>query len=442
MRALLKLKLHWQILIALTLALAVGLSVKNGLGPGHRATGHLLSACDYFGKQMFMGLLQMIIVPLIVPSIICGMMGLGDEKNFGRLGLKTLVYYTVSGLVAVLTGLLLVNLIQPGHVDPATANKILAQQHVPENLNAVAHNASGNDLLGIFVRMIPTNVMDALGHNGQLLGVIFFCILFGLFAARLPEHFRKTQKNLWEGLLAIMTRITDLVIRLSPIGVFALVTPIIIETGVDAFAPLAKFFITVMLGLGLHTFVSLPVALKLFGLSPKKHFQASAPALLMAFSTASSASTLPVTLETMEKRGGISNRICGFTLPLGATVNMDGTALYECVVVMFIYQFYSVTTGMTLTLADQFYVAILALMTSIGVAGIPSASLVAITLILGVLKLPIEAIGLVWVVDRVLDMCRTSVNVFSDTCGAAIVAKSEGETNLYPELDGSPVAVK
>ena len=429
-----KLKLHWQILIALVLAVGTGLLVKAAFGVDHGATGKIVAICQYFGKQLFMGLLKMIIVPLIVPSIICGMIGLGNEKNFGRLGLKTLGYYTASGLIAVVTGLALVNIIKPGIVDEATATKILAQKAVPDNLVSATEGKSGGDMFEIFVRMIPTNVFGAVSDNSKLLGVIFFCILFGLFAARLPDKLREAQQNFWESFLQIMMKMTDLIIRLSPIGVFALVTPIIIETGVDAFAPLIKFFITVVLALGIHAFVTLPLALKFFGISPRKHMQAASPALLMAFSTSSSASTLPVTMEAMEKRAGISKRTSSFTLPLGATVNMDGTALYECVVVMFIYQFYSVTTGFTLTMADQFYVVLLALVTSIGVAGIPSASLVAITLILGVLGLPVDAIGLVWVVDRVLDMCRTSVNVFSDTCGSAIIAKTEGEKGMYENL--------
>jgi proton glutamate symport protein len=228
---------------------------------------------------------------------------------------------------------------------------------------------------------------------------------------------------------------TDFIIRFSPIGVFALITPIIIETGTDVIMPLAKFFITVVLALGIHAFVTLPIVLKLFGLSPRKHMQAGSPALLMAFSTASSASTLPVTMEAMEKRAGVPKRISSFTLPLGATVNMDGTALYECVVVIFIAQFYSVTSGIALSFGMQFNIVVLALLTSVGVAGIPSASLVAIALILQVVGLPVEAVGIVLVVDRILDMCRTSVNVFSDTCGAAIIAKTEGATDLYENLD-------
>lgn len=430
-----KLKLHWQILIALLTAIIAATIVKSVIGDTSSFTSGLVSTCEFFGKKIFMGLLKMIVVPLIVPSIICGMIGLGKESHFGRLGLKTLCYYMTSGLVAILTGLVLVNTIKPGIVDKATASKILAQQKDPTEFMAKVEGKSSSDITDIFVRMIPTNVYDAVSDNSKLLGVIFFSILFGFFASRLPDDLRRAQQTFWESFLQIMMKMTDWVIRFSPVGVFCLITPIIIATGTDAIAPLLKFFVTVILALGIHAFVTLPIVLKLFGLNPFMHIKAGSPALLMAFSTASSASTLPVTMETVEKRAGVSKRVSSFTLPLGATVNMDGTALYECVVVIFIAQFYAVSSGIALTFGTQFEIVLLALLTSVGVAGIPSASLVAIALILGVVGLPIEAVGIVLVVDRILDMCRTSVNVFSDTCGAAIIARTEGESNLYENIN-------
>jgi len=232
----------------------------------------------------------------------------------------------------------------------------------------------------------------------------------------------------------LMMRVTDFIIRFAPIGVFGLVTPIIVRTGFGLFKPLALFFFTVLLSLAFHFFINLGLLLKVVGrINPIYHYRAMAPVLVMAFSTASSTATLPVTLETVQKNAGVSSRISSFTLPLGATVNMDGTALYECVVVVFIAQIYGVIAGFQFGLAEQFSVVVLALLTSVGVAGIPAASLVAITVILGVVGLPLEAVGLVWVTDRILDMCRTAVNVFSDTCGAAIIARTEGEAEVYSE---------
>lgn len=219
-------------------------------------------------------------------------------------------------------------------------------------------------------------------------------------------------------------KITDLVMRFAPLGVFALVAAVVTRSGLGVFIPLAKFFFTVVAALLLHLLVVLPLLLKLIaGVSPLKHFQAMAPALLTAFSTSSSAATLPMTMDCIEKRAGVSNQSSSFVLPLGATINMDGTALYECVAALFIAQAY----GLELGLVQQFTVVSLALMTSIGVAGIPSASLVAITIILAAMGLPMEGIGLILAVDRILDMSRTAVNIFSDSCGAVIIARSEGE---------------
>ncbi len=430
-----KLKLHWQILIALLLALATGVAVHLGAGdegPPDWASP-LIAACRFVGT-LFFNALKMIVVPLIVASIVNGMIGLSEERNFGRIGLKTIGYYLASGLLAILTGLLLVNAIQPGKVSPETAQAMISQAGDPEEFLSRVEGKTGGDILEIFIRMVPPNVIKAATDNGQLLGLIFFSLLFGAFVGRLPAPLLDFQRKAWESILGVMTMITDLIIRFAPIGVYALITPVIIDTGLGAFKPLLLFFVTVMLALGIHMFLTLPGLLMLFKIRPSKHFKATAPALLTAFSTASSASTLPVTMECMERKAGVSNRVASFTLPLGATVNMDGTALYECVVVIFIAQFYGVASGVTLDLTTQFTVVILALLTSVGVAGIPSASLVAIAVILAAVGLPVEAVGIVLVVDRILDMCRTAVNVFSDTCGAAIIAASEGEKNLYADV--------
>lgn len=226
-----------------------------------------------------------------------------------------------------------------------------------------------------------------------------------------------------------MLKLTDFIIRFAPIGVFGLVVPVIFETHIaDLFGTLAWFFITVLLALALHFAINLALVLKFVGkVNPLTHYKEMAPVLLTAFSTASSSATLPLTIETVEERAGVSNKTCSFTLPLGATVNMDGTALYECVVVLFIAQLYASTGQIALGIGDQLLVVVLALTTSIGVAGIPAASLVAIAVILPAVGLPVEAIGVVWLTDRILDMCRTSVNVFSDTVGAVVIAATEGE---------------
>lgn len=422
-------KLHWQILLSLSLSLVVSVFVLPSLGdPSSIRT---VEFCKFIGA-LFMNALRMVIVPLIVASIISGVMRLGAEKGVGRMGFKTFLYYTFSGAVAVLVGLIMVNWIGPGRVDADTAAAMLGSGQatsLEQGLMARVEGRSSSDLFEIFLRMFPSNVVDAACDNGQLLGVITFSILFGLFIGKLnPEH-QATQQKFWDSAQEVMLRLTDFIIRFAPIGVFGLVTPVIFQTNLgDLLGTLAWFFTTVLLALLIHFAISLSLMLKLIGkVNPLRHYKEMAPVLLTAFSTASSSATLPLTIETVEGRAKVSRKTSSFTLPLGATVNMDGTALYECVVVLFIAQLYAATGQVTLGIGDQLLVVFLALTTSIGVAGIPAASLVAISVILPAVGLPVEAIGVVWLTDRVLDMCRTGVNVFSDTVGAVVIASTEGE---------------
>jgi Na+/H+-dicarboxylate symporter len=417
----LKLKLHWQILIALGLAVLVGLGLD-------RETGILgvtfYSIFDFVGK-LFLNALKMLIVPLIISSIIVGVAGVGGTHGLGRLGGKTIGYYAMTSTLAILVGLLAVNLIQPGVVD-GDPREIFGFTGDTAALSEQIGGKGGGDLVEVFLRMIPTNVVAA-AAEGQMLGLIFFSLLYGFFLARITEDYAEAQYNFFQGMFEIMMRITDLIMRFAPVGVFALVARTVMDTGLAAFAPLALFFFTVVLALGVHFLVVLPLLLYfLGGVNPLRHYQAMGAALLTAFSTASSSATLPVTMECVEKNAGVSNRVTSFVLPLGATVNMDGTALYECVAALFIAQAY----GIELSLGTQFLVVLLALLTSIGVAGIPAASLVAIAIILGAVGLPLEGIGLILAVDRILDMMRTAVNVFSDSCGAVVIARSEGETGV------------
>lgn len=260
-----------------------------------------------------------------------------------------------------------------------------------------------------------------------MLGLIFFALVFGYFMTQIPNRQGEVLLNFWQGISETMMRITMWVMRFAPYGVFGLVAGTVASTGFAAFKPMMIFFITVFLALATHVLVVMPLLLKyLGGVSPIKHYKVMMPVVLTAFSTASSSATLPLTMETIEKDAGVSEKTTSFVLPLGATVNMDGTALYECVAAIFLAQAY----GLELSFATQFTVVLIALLTSIGVAGIPSASLVAITVILTAIGLPVEAIGLLLVTDRILDMCRTAVNVFSDSCGAVIIAKRQGEPGI------------
>jgi Na+/H+-dicarboxylate symporter len=359
-------------------------------------------------------------------------MHLGAEKGVGRMGFKTMLYYTFSGAVAVIVGLIVVNLIGPGRIDAETATAMLgrgSETALSEGLMSKVEGRSSSDLFDIFLRMFPSNIVDAATNNGQLLGVITFSLLFGVFIGKLKRDQREAQQKFWESTQEVMLKLTDFIIRFAPIGVFGLVTPILFNAPIaDLFGAILWFFITVLLALAIHFIISLGLVLKFVGkVNPVSHYKAMTPVLLTAFSTASSSATLPLTIDTVEERAKVSKKTCSFTLPLGATVNMDGTALYECVVVLFIAQLYASTGAIALGIGDQLLVVFLALTTSIGVAGIPAASLVAISVILPAVGLPVEAIGVVWVTDRILDMCRTSVNVFSDTVGAVAIARSEGE---------------
>ena len=418
-----KLKLHWQMLIAIIAAVIVG------LWSGTDSTFWGVSLYDIFDfiGTLFLNALKMIIVPLVMSSIIVGVAGLGNNDNLGRLSTKTLSFYMLTSMLSITVGLILVNLLMPGVIDGEAAGSRLnlsSPDAVSEQLARVEGRGAG-DITGVFLRMVPPNIVKA-ASDGQMLGLIFFSLLFGVFMTRITKVYSQTMLNFWFGVYETMMAVTLFIMKFAPIGVFGLVAKTVAATGFDAFEPLLIFFITVVLALAVHVFVSLSTILWVAGVNPLQHYRAMLPALLTAFSTASSSGTLPVTIECVEKNAGVSNRTSSFVLPLGATINMDGTALYECVAAMFIAQAY----GLDLSLATQFTIVLVALLTSIGVAGIPAASLVAITVILGVIGLPLEGIGMLLVTDRILDMLRTSVNVFSDSCGAVVIARSEGEDGV------------
>ncbi|BBP45739.1 glutamate:proton symporter [Thiosulfatimonas sediminis] len=413
-----KLALHWQILIALILAVVMG--TWSGV-EGSIFGVHWLAVYTFIGT-LFLNALKMIVVPLVMSAIITGIANIGDSGGFGRLGGKTLGYYVMTSFIAIIIGLTMVNLIQPGVSDNP------APQLVNDaSVSAAVEGKSAGDVIEVFLRMIPTNIVDA-AAQGQMLGLIFFSLLFGFFMTKIQGEGAQTLKNFWQGVFDVMMLMTSLIMKFAPIGVFGLVAASVAKTGFEQFDNLALFFVTVAGALLIHFAVVMPLILRFIGgvKNPWLHYQAMLPALLTAFSTSSSSATLPVTMNALEHRAGVSNRVSSFVLPLGATVNMDGTALYECVAAIFIAQLF----GVPLDLGTQLLIVLIALTTSIGVAGIPSASLVAISIILVAVGLPAEAIGLLLVVDRILDMMRTTVNVFSDSVGAVVIAKLEGEQHV------------
>ncbi len=431
---------HWQILAALVLATLTALvfrSVGTGAGEGSRMVEfvHGVLEISRFIGDLFMRALKMLIVPLIVTSVVSGITSLQGVRGFGRLGAKTALVYISTGLSAILLGLLLVNLIRPG-LENGRPNPVIRQafEHSAATADskvvekvAEAGARKAGDFLDVFRSMIPENILAAATDNGGLLGVIVFSILFAAAITRLPAGEMRTIQEFFRSANDAMVIMTGWVMALAPVGVYALILPVVYTTGADLFVNLGKYFATVLIGLSVHFFVVLPLVLRFIArINPWAHFRSMRPALLLAFSTASSSGTLPVSMRCVEEGSGVSKRVTGFTLPLGSTVNTDGTALDECVAVMFVAQ----VMGVELGFAGQFFVVTAALLTSIGVAGIPSASLVAILLILKSSGIPgaETAVVALLAVDRLLDMSRTAVNIYSDSCSAVVIAKSEGES--------------
>ncbi|MCD4771844.1 MAG: dicarboxylate/amino acid:cation symporter [Bacteroidales bacterium] len=398
-----KLQLHWQILIALFLAVLFGIFFKDHV-----------KYIAWMG-EIFLRALKMIIVPLIFTSIVSGITNIGNAKNLGRLGFKTILYYMSTSLLAIITGLFLVNIIKPG----IGADLSLKQ--------AVDLEVTSNTISQTLINIIPDNIFSAFSHNTQMLSVIFFAFLFGFFITRINKKPQTLLSDVFNGIFDVMMKITMFVIKFTPLGIFGLVAEKVAEQDdlIALMQSMGLYMGVVLMALSIHAFITLPLIARFIGkINPLKNFQAVKTPLITAFSTSSSSATLPLTLEAVESKAGVSNKISSFTLPLGATINMDGTALYECIAVMFIAQAY----GMDMSMGQQIIIVGTALLASIGAAGVPMAGLVMITIILTAVNLPLEGVGLILAVDRILDMFRTATNVWSDTTGAAVIAKSEGET--------------
>ncbi len=402
-------RLHWQILFAMVIGTIVGLIGGEAVVPKVGWLGTL-----------FIRLLKMVIVPLILTSIISGVASVGGGRDLGRLFSKTLGYYVLSSALAILAGLVMVNVIQPG-----VGANIAGSERA-----AIPELSTPSSPVELLLKIVPENVVAAAAAP-DMLAVIFFSILFGMSIAALPERPRGTLVEFFGAAFQAMMRLTSGVIKFAPIGVFGLITRVVGTSGLESFRALALYMMTIALGLTFHLLITLPLLLLLLGgIRPRIHFRNMAEPMAMAFSTSSSGATLPVTLNAVENKVGVSNRISSFVLPMGATVNMDGTALYECAGVLFIAQI----LGVDLSIGAQLVVVLTALLASIGAAAVPSAGLVIIFIVLEAVNLrgpEVEAIvGAMLAVDRPLDMYRTVVNVFSDSAGAAIIARSEGETGV------------
>ena len=411
-----KISLHWQIIICMLLGTLSGYIFNN---IGFENNG-LYSIILLIG-DIFIRLLKMVIVPLIFTSIIIGVSSIKDRSKIGRLGFKTFLYYISTSLIAILIGLFLANTIEPG-VGASTITDV--GSYDTSKLN------SSNSILDILKRMIPLNPISALA-NGDMLGIIFFAIFFGIVLSFVESKHSSNILSLVNSIYHVVMKMTQIVIKCAPLGVFGLMTKAVSNSGLSIFKELGLYALTIASGLSIHLFIVLPLILFfVVRVNPISHFRAMASAMVTAFSTSSSSATLPVTMGCVKDNVKASNEVTSFVLPMGATINMDGTALYECAGVLFIAQ----ALGIDLNASQQFIVVITALLASIGAAGIPSAGLVMLFIVTNAVGLNSESVAL-WVgsmlaIDRPLDMFRTMVNISSDSVGVAVIAKSEGE-KLY-----------
>jgi len=423
--------LHIQIFVAMALGATIGLSLNfaGASGAMDRETVLAIGGIgEWFGK-VFLTLLNMIVVPLIFSSLVCSITSVGGQKGLGRLGARTLAYYLTTSLLAILVGLVLVNIIRPGDgVDYNALMEAARGELDTRGMKApdVEHAAQGGVfavLADIVYRMIPKNIVDVSGSNKQILAVIFFAVCFAVATIKTGGEAAKTIDRLFRAVYDVMITLTNGILLFAPYGIAGYLLFVTATTGLELAGALGWYMVAVALALAVHAFVTLPLLLWLVGgRNPIAYAQSMRDALLTAFSTASSAGTLPLTMQCARDKGQVPERVTSFTLPLGATVNMDGTALYEAVAVLFVAQMIG-----DLTIGQQLVVAVTALLASVGAAGIPHAGTVMMVIVMQAVGLPTEAVLVILSVDRVLDMCRTTVNVWSDSVGAAVIARFESD---------------
>ncbi len=396
-----------KILIAMAAGIVVG-AIFNVVGAPLAAVNALLvdGLLNAVGR-IFVVLLQMMVVPLVLVSIVCGVAALGDLASLGRVGLKTIGLFLLTTAIALVIALTLALIVSPGE-GFELAGDMAFQGQVPPPLSDV------------FVDMFPPNPVRALA-DGQMLQIIVFALLFG-FAINLSGEAGRRVGAVFSDLNEVVMKLVTIVIRTAPVGVFALVTTTFAAQGLDLFIPLAGYAIVLVLGLLLHVALTYTLVLRLARLSPIGFLAKMRAVLMFAFSTASSGATLPLTLATVRKRLGVGDSVASFSVPLGATINMDGTAIMLGVATVFISNVY----GINLSVGDYLAVVLTATLASIGTAAVPSAGLIMIALVLGQVGLPVEGIALIIGIDRLLDMLRTAVNVCGDGAVACLVAQSEG----------------
>ena len=415
---------HWRILVALALGLAYGVVAATA--------GWREFTADWvapFGT-IFLRLLLLIAVPLVLASLITGIASLSDLKKLSRIGGKTIGIYVGTTLIALIIGLTLVNLLQPGARVPDSVRAQLQEQYQDDatQRELQAESASERGPLQPLVDIVPDNIFGAATSNRNMLNMVFVAFLFGTALMLIPKEQARPLLALFASVNAVIIKVVELVIVMAPLGVFALiadtVTGVAGEDAVELIAALGFYAVTVLLGLAIQMLVTYPLLLRLFTpVTRKVFFPGIAQAQLVAFSTSSSAATLPVTMRSVQHNLGVSEEVTSFVLPLGATINMDGTALYQAVAAVFIAQ----TLGIGLDLGAQTTIIFMALLASIGTAAVPSAGVVMLIIILEAVGVPVGGIALILGPDRILDMCRTATNITGDATVATIVAASENQ---------------
>ena len=420
-----RLPLHWKIIIGLILGGLYGI-LSAAMGWSQFTEDWITPFGD-----IFLNLLKVIAVPLVLGSLITGVASLSDVKKLSRIGGRTIAIYIATTTVSVTIGLVMVNLLEPGTGVPQALQEQLqtAYQSDAESDMERADTARERGPLQVFVDMTPDNVFGALSNNGRMLQVVFFSILFGIALVMIPSDRGKPLVDFFAALTSVIIQIVNMIMVAAPIGVFALIAKTINQVARDDLSAVGEllgalgfYCLVVLLGLLVHGIVTYPLLLKIFSeLKIGRFFRGIAPAQLLAFSSSSSGATLPVTMKMSERNLGVSKEVSSFVLPLGATINMDGTALYQAVAAVFIAQ----ALGLGLDMTAQLQIVLTAVLASIGTAAVPGAGIIMLIIILETIGVPAAGIALILGVDRILDMCRTAVNVTGDAAVASSVDAME-----------------
>jgi len=414
-----KLQLYTKILIGLILGVIIGI-IANQLGVAPFFSTYIKP----FGSA-FIRLISMVVVPLVFASLLVGTASLNDIRKLGRIGGKTIGYYLCTTAIAIVIGLVLANIVKPGSgLTKETQDQLLAN-YSEEAQTKIDTALRKPGIAETFIDIIPGNPIRSLA-DGNMLQIIFFALVLGIAITLVPQEKGAPVIKFFDGVNEAMIKLVYIIMEFAPYGVFALIVSIIGEFGLGILGPLFKYSILVIIGLFLHIAITYTLALRLLTkgkVSIAKFYRGIRPAQLIAFSSSSSSATLPVTMECVEQNIGISKEISSFVLPLGATINMDGTALYQGVAAVFIAQVF----GMDLTVGQQLTIVLMATLASIGAAGVPGVGMITLTMVLKQIGIPLEGIALILGVDRILDMCRTIVNITGDATCATVVGFSEGQ---------------